>query len=361
MERIVLHLDLDYFFAQVEENERSELKGKPLVVCVYSGRTKESGVVSTSNYEARKYLVKSGMPIMEAIAKLKNVDAVFLPVRHERYAEISQGVMEILSRYGERFEYASIDEGILEITEASGGNYENAEKIAEKIKREISGKFHLTCSVGIGPNRLIAKIASDFRKPDGLTVVKPNEVEEFLEGMDVGKIPGIGRKSSEFLFGLGVRTIGALQKADPTLIVEAFGKKIGGWLINAAKGIDESEVGVLEGQKQISRITTLKRDTRNLEEIMKVVEPLIADISKEMKERNISFESIGVTLIDRNLKTYAKTRALPHPSGNAHDAVKIFEELFGAIIKETKTNFRRAGIKVEKLESKKGQKTLDEF
>lgn len=361
MERIVLHLDMDYFFAQVEENDQPEYRGKPVVVCVYSGRTGESGVVSTANYEARKYKVKSGIPIKAAMNNLKGADAVFLPVRHERYAEISQGVMGIVSGYGEKFEYASIDEGALEITGAAHGDYGNAKGIAEKMKGEIFEKFHLTCSVGIGPNRLVAKIASDFRKPDGLTVVKPQEAEEFLGGMEVGKIPGIGKKSREFLETMGIRKIGDLRKTDPALIAEAFGKKTAGWLMLAAKGIDESEVGTGGWQKQISRIMTLRRDTRDLEEIMGAMGELISDVAKEVRERNIAFGNVGVNAIDENLKSYTKARTLPHPSEDEGEIKGIAGELFAEILKETKTGFRRAGIKVEKLESKKGQKTLGEF
>lgn len=361
MERIVLHLDIDYFFAQVEENEHPEYKGKPVVVCVYSGRDETSGVVSTSNYEARKYGVKSGMPIKIAIAHLKGTGAVFLPVDHELYSRISQGVMEIVSTYGEKFEYASIDEGVIEISEAAHRSYGEAKEIAEKIKKEILGKFHLTCSIGIGPNRLVAKIASDFRKPNGLTVVKPDEVGAFLEKMDVDKIPGIGKKSRDFLATMGIHVVGQLRDADPALLGEAFGKKTAGWLINSAKGIDETEVGIAWEQKQVSRIMTLKNDTRDLDGIMNSMKPLVQEIADEIREMEISFSSVGATLIDENMKTFTKSRTLAHPTGDANEITKIAKMLFAEIISETKMNFRRAGIKIEKLEKRKGQKTLGEF
>jgi len=361
MERIILHLDLDYFFAQVEENDHPEYTGKPVVVCVYSGRDETSGAVSTSNYIAREYGVKAGVPIKEAIRKLAGKDAVFLPVRHERYGEISQGVMQILDSYGEKFEYASIDEGFLEITRAAGGDYGKAERVALEIKKEVFGKFRLTCSVGIGPSKLIAKIASDFKKPDGLTVVKPQEVQQFLDSLPVGKIPGVGPKSSEFFASAGIETISDLRNADPGRIVEVFGKKTGGWLLNAAKGIDESEVGNSGGQKQISRIATLKRNTRNLGEIMGAMEGLILDVESEVKERELAFSVVGANVIDEHMKTLSKSRTLPHPAQDGNEVRKIARELFYEIINETKTEFRRAGVKVEKLESKKGQKNLSEF
>lgn len=358
MERIVLHMDIDYFFAQVEENDHPEYKGKPIVVCIYSGRDKTSGVVSTSNYEARKYNVKSGIPIKRAIQLLDGVKSIFLPARHKRYVEVSQGVMQILSKYGEKFEYASIDEGFLEITQAAQGNYANAEAIAKTLKKEIKDKFHLTCSIGIGPNKLIAKIGSDFNKPDGLTIVKPENVQEFLDPMEVEKIPGIGPKAKEALASLGIKTIGELRLTDPTKIVEMFGKKIGGWLVLAAKGIERSSIGNEGEQKGISRMLTLKRDTRDLEEIICAVQELINDIASEIKERELTFSSIGVNLIDKNLKTYAKSRTLSHPTQNKNEIKRIVKELFGEIISETDNVFRRAGIRVERLMSTKGQKTL---
>ncbi len=361
MERIIIHLDLDYFFAQVEENERPEYRKRPVVVCVYSGRTSESGVVSTANYEAREYGVKSGIPIKEAIARLKGADAVFLPVNHALYSKISLGVMEVLAKYGEKFEYASIDEGILEISAASRGNYENAKAIAETIKREIFEKFHLSCSLGVGPNKLVAKIASDFRKPDGLTVIRPGEVAQFLNAMEVRKIPGVGKKTGEFLGQMGIRTIGQLRKAEAGMIVETFGKKTCGWLMNAARGIDKSEVGGAEEQRQISRIATLKRNTRNVDEIMGAMRGLIKDISDTLRENDLAFSVIGVNAIDENLKIYARAKTLPHPNEGANEIRKIARELFSRLMEETKANFRRAGVRVEKLESKKGQKTLGQF
>lgn len=360
MERIVLHLDIDYFFAQVEENDRPEYRGKPVVVCVYSGRSAESGVVSTSNYDARKYGVRSGIPIKNAIEKLRGTNAVFLPVRHERYSEISQGVMEIVSAHGEKFEYASIDEGYLEISQATGMDYDAARGIGERLKNEILAKFHLTCSVGIGQNKLVAKIASEIVKPNGLTVVLPAETEEFLAPMGVGKIPGIGAKSGQYLEKMGIRTVSELRRADPGMIAEAFGKRTGGWLINASKGIDESEVGAEGEQKQISRISTLKQDTRDLQAIMEAMGPLISDIANEIRERNVSFSIAGVALIDENLKGYAKSRTIAHPTQDEGEIRKIAEALFADIIRESRFQFRRAGIKVERLESRKGQKTLFE-
>lgn len=359
--RIILHLDMDYFFAQIEECEHPEYKGRPLVVCVYTERGKESGVVSTANYDARKYGVNSGISVKEALSKLSGANAVFLPVRHEFYAGISQGIMETVSKYSEKFEYASIDEAYLDITRTSESRYTQAQEIAKNIKNEICEKFHLTCSLGIGPNRLIAKIAGNFKKPGGLTIVRPEQVNEFLEPMDVNKIPGIGKKTSEFLAHFGIRTIKDLKNADLSLLAEYFGKKTTNWLYLSAHGRDESEIGVESEQKQISRITVLKRNTRDVEKIMSEMNELIADVAKELEEKELCFSVVGITLIDQNLKTYTKTKTLAHATNDVYTTEKIMQELFASVIKEKKSEFRRAGIKIEKLKNIKGQKNLGQF
>ena len=356
--RIVLHMDLDYFYAQVEETDHPEYKGRPVVVGIYSGRDETSGAVSTSNYAARGFGVKAGVPIKEAMRKLAGKNAVFVKARHERYAEVSEGVMRVLLEYGEKFEYASVDEGVLELGESANHDFGKAEEIAKGAKAEILKKFGLTCSIGIGPNKLIAKIASDFKKPDGLTIVKPDEVQAFLDPMPVGKIPGVGAKSGEYLASLGIKAVHDLRNADPGKIVEVFGKKTGGWLLNAAKGIDDSEVGNSSEQKQISRIATLKRNTRNIEELMKAAEPLVLDIENEVKERELSFSVVGANVIDEKLKTFAKSRTLSHPTQGGEEIRRTVRELYSEILGETTTDFRRAGLKVEKLESRKGQQTL---
>lgn len=175
--RIILHIDMDYFFAQCEEREHPELKGKPVVICVYSGRGGDRGAVSTSNYEARKLGVKAGISISRAKKLAPN--AVFLPVNMELYHYKSGQVMEILKEYSDKIEQESIDEAYCDLTEKVTG-FEGARMLALKLKDEIRQLVGLTCSVGIGPNKLIAKVASDYKKPDGLTVVRSEEVLQFL-------------------------------------------------------------------------------------------------------------------------------------------------------------------------------------
>src|SRR5579864_952021 len=172
--RTIIAVDLDYFYAQCEEVRDPSIRGKPVVICVFSGRTKESGAVSTANYVARGLGVKSGMPI--ALAKKilqKDPESVFLPMDIEYYGEVSDRIMELIRSHGDKFEQASIDEAYLDVTNLSHSNYQEAGVIGRKIKTEISAKEGLTCSIGIAPNKLMAKMAVDSKKPDGFAMILP--------------------------------------------------------------------------------------------------------------------------------------------------------------------------------------------
>ena len=178
--RIVMLADFDYFFAQCEELRNPTLKDKPVVVGVYSGRTAESGAVSTSNYIARKLGVKSGLPLFQAKRKLEGTDAVFLPVDHVYYEQISDRIMDIFREYADFFEQVSVDEAYLDVTEQVEGSFEKAKEYAQRIKDDVKVQVGISFSIGVGSNKLLAKIACDSQKPNGLTVVLPEESKAFL-------------------------------------------------------------------------------------------------------------------------------------------------------------------------------------
>lgn len=359
--RLIIHFDLDYYYAQVEELRHPEAKGKPIVVCMFSGRTADSGAVATANYAARKYGVKAGIPIFQAKQKLAGTGALFLPVDHAYYAQMSEKIMLTAMRFADAIEPASIDEAFLDVSERTNGQTEEGERIAIEIKNAIKKDFGLTCSVGIGPNKLIAKMAAGMNKPDGLTVIESASVQEFLDPLPVKEIPGIGPKTSEALDAAGIRTIAQLRKADRGWLLENFGKKYGTYLVEAAQGIDNTPVGLDGEQKQFSRIMTLKRDSSDVEFIMESLQDAIRELKNELIGSNKSFSVVGINAIDKALKPYSKSRSLPHPSQDDKDIERIARELFNELISTNKREFRRAGIRVEKLEDKKGQKTLDEF
>jgi len=361
--RVVMHFDLDYFFAQCEERENPDLKEKPLVVCVYSGRTEDSGAVSTANYVARKYGVKSGIPIAFAKRLLKDTDAVFLPVNFELYKPASDNIMKILRAYGESFEQWGIDEAFIEVTQKVKGSFEKAKNLAQRIKDEILAKEKLTCSVGIGPNKLIAKIASDMQKPDGLTVVKPEEVEAFLYSLPVSKLVWVGRKTEKVLNKLGIKTVGELTKVNAEKLIETFGKKFGVYLYRAARGIDETPVKQREEIKSLSKISTLKQNTRDLDVILDVAYPLCEKVHSRLQQHGFTFKLVGVVTVMQNMHTYSRSKSLSNSTNDLGVLKANVKELFERLLNEVpELEVRRAGVRVASLsQTLKKQKQLTEF
>jgi DNA polymerase IV (archaeal DinB-like DNA polymerase) len=263
-QRIVLHVDMDSFFASVEVREHPELKGKPVVVGADPKGGSGRGVVSTCSYEARKYGIHSAMPISQAYKLCP--DAAFVPVNMKLYAQVSANVMEILRGFAEKFEQVSVDEAYLVPVEIFA--FDNAVICAQRIKDEVKQQEGITCSVGIGPNKLIAKIASGYQKPDGLTVVKHEAVREFIFPLPASIIPGIGKKTTDVLKLLGITKVEELANCDVQSLTERFGK-MGIRMKQAAMGIDFGEVEEREGVKSISRHGTFEEDTNDLEKITK--------------------------------------------------------------------------------------------
>jgi DNA polymerase IV (DinB-like DNA polymerase) len=360
MDRIILHVDLDSFYASLEELRNKDVMGKPLVVCVYSGRSEDSGVVSTANYKARKLGIKSGMPIAFAkrIAKEKNV--VFLPVDMEYYRTVSDRIMELLEGEAEVMEQVSVDEAYLDVTEKTRGRWVKAEEIAGNIKKKISDREGVTCSVGAGPNKLIAKMASKHRKPDGLTVVKEKDVKSFLENMPILGLHGIGPKTAKVLEELGVETAGELASFDLPMLAEKFGENTARLLRGRASGIDDSPVEPRERQ-QISRIGTLKEDTGDIEEIFNKIKELAEDLKGKIGKERVYFRTVSIIAVDTNLKTHLKSETIAE-TDDIEAALKVARKLLEGFPDENpETLLRRVGIRVSNLVYKKEQTTLKDF
>lgn len=301
-------VDLDYFYAQVEEKRNPSIKDKPVVVCVYSGRTEESGVVATANYIARKYGVKSGIPIVLAKKRLNGVDSVFIRMDHDYYKQVSDRIMVILKSGSDSFEQMGIDEAYLDISQRSGLNYPRAAEIARSIKEDIKNQEGLTCSVGVGPNKLVAKIASDVEKPDGLTVVRSEQVLQFLYPLPVDRVVGVGRKTSERLERMGIRTIGELATLDVQRLMEEFGDSLGTYLHNASKGMDEDPIRERGDAESISRIATLKQDTRDINLIMQRADQLCLEVHERLLQRGLGFKAVAVIAVMEDLTIRSRTK-----------------------------------------------------
>ena len=360
--RVVMLVDLDYFFAQCEELRNPALKDKPVVVGVYSGRTEDSGAVSTANYVARKFGVKSGIPLYLAKKRLEDTEAVFLSVDYEFYEQVSDKIMRSLRGYADSFEQVGIDEAYLDVTQKVHGSFEAASDLAQKMKNDVKNQVRITFSVGVGPNKLVAKIAADSQKPDGLTIVKPEEVERFLSPLPVNRLVGVGRKIAAKMGELGVKTIGDLARYNTQKLMEIFGKNLGVYFHNAANGVDNESVQETGEAESISRISTLKENTRDLMVVLEKSNQLIEDIHKELVQRNISFKQVGIVAIMTDLSVRSRSKTLEAATSDVEVLRRTVRELFEKFLDESELEIRRVGVKISHFAKEEAeQKRLTSF
>ncbi len=360
--RIIMLVDLDYFYAQCEEKRNPSLKGKPVVVCVYSGRTEDSGAVSTANYIARRYGVKSGIPISLAKKILKDIDAVFMPVDHEFYREVSGKIMEILRSHAGEFEQVGIDEAYMDVTQRVRGSYEEAKELAARIKKDVWTQQELTCSIGVGPNKLVAKIAADIQKPDGLTLIESGEVGRFLSPLPVSRLVGVGRKTEKKMENLGIRTVGDLARFDVQRLVEVFGRKLGTYFHNASLGIDDEPVQERGEAESLSKISTLKENTRKLEVILEEADKLCAEVYAKLVDRRLSFRSVSIFVVASDLSVHTRSKTIENPTKDMEVFTKTVRNLFAKFLSESDVEARRVGVKVSNLtKEERKQKQITNF
>ncbi|MEW6722206.1 MAG: DNA polymerase IV [Candidatus Micrarchaeota archaeon] len=345
-----LHIDMDYFFAQIEERRRPMAKGKIIVVCVFSGRTADSGVVSTVNYPGREAGIRSGMPIAFAKKRAPPADTVFLPVDHDYYWQVSERIDGIVRAACARVVQASVDEWNAEDDEA--------ERKARELKEAILGETGLTCTVGVAPSPLGAKMAAAKSKPDGLLVLDSEGERKMISSSDIEKVPGIGPKTAEALRAMGANRVSDIASLDAIRLVEVFGRKAGAWLHDIGKGSYGEGLGAEKEQGEISRIGTLKEKTRDGYIIMAKLD----DLEKEAKERLMgmkkSYKTLSVIFITEDLKTHTKSMSFRNPKGWAEPARKEREALVREFLAENDMEVRRVGIRFGGLFDMGGQTTL---
>ncbi|KPJ56905.1 hypothetical protein AMJ49_03225 [Parcubacteria bacterium DG_74_2] len=306
MPRIILHIDMDYFFAQIEERENPQFKGKPVIVGADPKKGRGRGVVSTCNYEARKYGIHSALPI--SIAYRLCPKAIFLPVNIELYEKVSENIMRIVKKYSPIWEIVSLDEAYLDISNITKGCKE-AENLAKKLKKEIFEKEKLTSTIGIGPNKLIAKITAQKAKPNGILIIKPNKVKKFLEPLDIENLPGIGPKTAERLREIRINKIEELKKLSKKKLREMFGK-VGETFWEISRGIDEEPVSSEEIIKSIGKEHTFEIDTRNPKVIFSTFNKIIKDIYQELLKNKFYFKTITVVCRFSGFETHTKSKTL---------------------------------------------------
>ena len=360
--RIVFHIDFDYFYAQCEEIRSPELRSKPVCVCVFSDRGGDSGAIATANYTARKYGVKSGIPIIFAKKRLEErKDAVFLPVDFDYYFEMSEKTMEIIKDYADVFEYVGKDEAYLDVTKRVDGDFKKASHLAQQIKNSIRDKTKLSCSIGISPNKLISKIASDFKKPDGLTLVSPDKVEVFLEPLKIRAIPGIGKKTEKRFSEMNIETIQELKKLDIFTLNKEFGRKSGTYMFNAVRGIDNEPVKKREARIQYSKIVTLKKDSKEYQFLSENLIKLCKEVHDVVVKNNIMFKSIGVHFVQSDLSNKSKSRMLRSPTANLDELQKNAIQLLKEALENQTITIRRLGVKVAELSEVQGQSDITHY
>jgi DNA polymerase IV (archaeal DinB-like DNA polymerase) len=352
-ERIIIHVDMDHFYTAIEERERPELKGKPVIVGADPKEGKGRGVVYTCTYEARNFGVRSGMPISKAWKLCPT--AVYLPPNFELYMKVSNEIMNILRKYAGKFEQWGIDEAFLDLT-SRVKDYVDAKALANQIKKEIRDTEGLTCSIGIGPNKIVAKVASDFQKPNGLTAVKESEVETFLAPLPVRRLLWVGRKTEQKLTTIGIKTIGDLAHYDPVVLVEKFGM-MGGQLYLMAHGVDKSEVEERHGVKSISREMTFEEDTSDFNLVLDMTDKLSEEVHNDVLNQKLSFRTVTVKVRYENFETHIHCKTLPSMTNHVQDLKKTARELIRSYFRPER-KIRLIGVRVSNFTSNQKQTTL---
>lgn len=348
---------MDAFFASIEERDHEWLRGLPVVVGADPNGGRGRGVVSTANYKARAYGIHSAMPISQAwrlseVARQKGLPpAVFVGGNHARYAEVSHKIIEIVRAHSPLVEEASIDEAFFDLSPAD--SWEKAEAICHAIKRAVLENERLTASIGVGPNKLIAKIASDFKKPDGLTVVHEETAEAFLEPMSVRKIPGIGPKTEQLLQRQGIAIVRDLKKFSREEMAKMLGK-LGSVLHEKIRGRDDTPVMKEYEVKSIGEQETFAQDTRDMNMIGERLKKMCQGVLQSMEREGFTgFRTVTVTVRFSDFLTRSRSHTFPEATATFlrlhFEALKLLMPFFDRRENPMKKAIRLIGVRVEKL------------
>jgi len=300
--KVIAHLDMDAFYASVEILDFPELQGQPIVVGGDSGR----GVVSAASYKAREFGVKSAMPLF--MAKQLCPGLLCRPVRMKRYRELSRKVMKILGTFSPLVEQVSVDEAYIDLT-GTGKTLGMPPKAVKTIKESIQGETSLTCSVGLSTSKLAAKIASDMDKPDGLTIISPGRVKEFLRSQPIGNIPGVGSKSEKAFLDIGVKFLGDIEKLPHDFMKSRFGKG-GERLIRIMEGEESSPVVPWTEPKSISNERTLAEDTRDVDLVKRYLLMLSRMVARRLRKHGFSARTITLKLKSSDFRDVSRSSTL---------------------------------------------------
>lgn len=357
MPRVILHVDMDAFYVSAERLRDPDLSGKAVVIGADPKEGKGRGVVAACSYEAREKGVHSAMPI--SIAYRKAPDAVYLRPDFSYYGRVSDGVMRVLRDFADAFEQVSIDEAYLDVS-SRVESFQEAEAFARDTKERVREATGLTCSIGVAPNKSVAKIASDMEKPDGLTVVRPEEVEAFLAPLPVTKIPGVGPKTRAALEEMGVETVGDLQARNPGDLTAAFGKG-GVWLWAIATGREEAPVEEEREPKSFSAEHTFERNLEDWNRILEALPALVEDVFWRVRDDGYLFRTVGVKIRFENFDTHTRDRTLT-AFANDRDTVETVARQLLEEFQSDPRKVRLIGVRVASLKKIEGaQETLERW
>ena len=349
MGRIILHVDLDSFYAAVEVRERPEFRGKPLIVGADPKGGKGRGVVMAASYEARAQGVKAGMPI--SLAWRRMPDAVYRRPDYDLFGSVSESVMSVLREFADRFEQASIDEAYLDVTAKT--TWDAVRDYAQAVKAAVRDREGLTCSLGAAPNKSTAKIAAAQEKPDGLTIVPPETTKAFLAPLAVSAISGVGEKTERVLAGLGIRTIGDLAAYPGTELTKALGRNAV-WLWGIANGLEELPIEERGDPKSISVERTFERDVEDWSEVLETLDSVADNVHVRAREAQMTFRTVGIKVRFEGFVTHTRDRTLPTWILDREVLMSIARELI-AEFEDRRRPVRMLGVRVSNLRRPKGR------
>ena len=330
---------MDAFYASVEEREQPELRGKPLIV---GGTPEGRGVVAAANYAVRKFGVHSAMPTSTALRLCRN--AIVLPPRIDYYAEIASQIRDVFSRYTPLVEPLSLDEAFLDVTGCLQ-LFGSAEEIGRKIKQDIQDELRLVASVGVAPNKYLAKVASDLEKPDGFVVVSANAIEEFLDPLPVGRIWGVGRVTGKALDELGISSVGQLRSLSREALDGRFGK-MGAHMWKLARGIDDRAVIPDREAKSISHETTFARDVEDFEVLRSWLMALTEQVARRLRRHSLRGRTVQLKIRYDDFDTITRSQTLPEPTNSTDILWQVASGLLSSRLPDRRLCVRLIGVGV---------------